>query len=139
MDELMDRVLYELDKGYHCSQVMMRLSMDLRGIDDPFTIRALGALGGGMFAQRACGTLTGGACLLASYFSREEGEPEPAAYQNLVRKLAIWFEETYGSIECRNLVGSDLGRASTLCPRMMAETFAKCLELLEEEGVDPYE
>ena len=117
---------------------MMRLSMELRGLDDPFVMRVMGALGGGMFAQRTCGTLTGGACLLSSYFPQSEGA-ETAAYPDLVRQLVAWFEKTYGTTECRDLAGAGMATAAEVCPRLMAETFAKCMELLEEAGIDIYE
>lgn len=136
--ELEEQVMDLLQKGYHCSQVMMQLSMDLRGIQDPFLIRALGALGGGMFAQRACGTLTGAVCVLGSYFPRGEGEAEPRGYQELANELADWFERTFGSLECRDLVEFRRDKIMAFCPAVMARTFEKVLELLEEHDIDPY-
>lgn len=136
IDEL---VMEQLAKGHHCSQTMMQLSMDLREMDDPFTIRALGALGGGMFAQRACGTLTGAVCVISSYFPRGEGDPEPKGYQPLARELVEWFEKEYGSIDCRDLVQFDREHIMQFCPGLMARTFEKCLEILETNGIDPTE
>jgi C_GCAxxG_C_C family probable redox protein len=124
-------------KGFHCSQVMMKLSMEMRGIDDPFTIRALGALGGGMASQRTCGTLTGGACVLSSYFSREEGEPEPDAYKELVREFVSWFEGENGSLECGELVENDRMKRLDFCPGLMAKSFAKIVEILDDYNIDP--
>ena len=137
--DLDERIMELLGKGYHCSQVMMQLSLDLRGIDSPFTMRALGALGGGMFAQRTCGTLTGGVCALSSYFPRGEGEPEPREYQAPARELVEWFEAENGSADCRDLVQFNMEAIMQFCPGLMARTFEKCAEILEAHGIDPTE
>lgn len=132
-----EHVMNNLSKGLHCSQTMMQLSLDLRGIENPLVVRSLGALGGGMFLQRTCGTLTGAACALASYFPRGEREPEPSGYQEPVKKLVEWFEQEYGSIECRDLVEFNSASMAAFCPGLMARTFEKLLEILEEYDIDP--
>lgn len=137
--DLNERVMDLLANGLHCSQIMLQLSLDLREREEPFTLRALGALGGGMFAQRTCGTLTGGVCALSSYFPREEGEREPTGYQPLAKELVEWFEGEYGSIECRELVEFDRPHIMAFCPGLMARTFEKCVEILEAHGIDPAE
>lgn len=133
-----DKVMEYLLNGLHCSQVVFQLSLDLREREEPFTVRTLGALGGGMFCQRACGTVTGGVCLISSYFPREDGEPEPMGYQQPARQLVQWFEQEYGSLNCCDLVLYDQEHIMQKCPGMMARTFEKCIEILEEHGVDPY-
>lgn len=138
--ELDERVMELSQKGYHCSQIMMQLSLDLREREEPFTIRSLGALGGGMFAKRNCGTLTGGVAMLSSYFPREAGEPEPEAYQAIAKELVEWFEKENGSINCGDLVDiDDMETVMNFCPGLIARTFEKCLELMEAHGIDPTE
>lgn len=137
--ELENLIMKHLENGLHCSQIMMQLSLDMREIDEPFTIRAIAGLSGGMFAQRTCGTLTGGACVLSSYFPRKDGEPEPTGYQNAVKKLVEWFEKENGSMECRELVQFDVAHIMNFCPGLIARTFEKCVEILEECGIDPTE
>jgi C_GCAxxG_C_C family probable redox protein len=139
MSTLENKILEEMQQGYHCSQIMMRLAMEMRGIDDPFTIRALGALGGGMASQRACGTLTGGACVLSSYFTRDEGEPEPDGYKELVREFVSWFESENGSLECGDLVENDRMKRLAFCPGLMERSFEKIMEILENHEIDPSE
>lgn len=135
--ELRDRILDLLGEGYHCSQIMMILSLDMREREEPFTIRALGALGGGMYARRTCGTLTGGVAMLSSYFTREEGEPEPEGYKELAKELVEWFESDNGSIDCRDIVEFDWEEIMKTCPALLERTFLKCLEILEENTIDP--
>lgn len=139
MADIIEHVSVHLANGLHCSQVMMQLSLDMRGKDEPFVIRSLGALGGGMFAQRTCGTLTGAVCALSSYFPRNEGEKEPRDYQEPAKKLVEWFQGEYGSIECRDLVEYKRPSIMAVCPELMANTFEKLLEILEEYGIDPTE
>lgn len=136
---LQERIQELILHGYHCSQIMMQLSLDLRNREEEFTIRALGALGGGMFAQRTCGTLIGGVLLLSSYFKRGEGEPEPTGYQQCAKELVEWFEQEFKSIECRDIVVFDKEEILRTCPGVMEKTFIKCLEILEENQIDPEE
>jgi hypothetical protein len=137
MSELGDKIMEEMYRGHHCSQVMMILSMKMRGIDDPFTIRALGALANGMFAQRTCGTLTGGVCALSSYFARRSGEAEPDGYKALAQEFVEWFEKENGGLDCRDLVGNDREKKLQFCPGLMEKSFAKLVEILENHGIDP--
>ncbi|MDL2294391.1 C-GCAxxG-C-C family protein [Ruminococcaceae bacterium OttesenSCG-928-D13] len=119
-------------QGYHCSQTMMLVSMELRGIEDDFTIRALGALGGGMSDQRTCGALVGAVCALSSHYPRPEGEPEPAGYKPPAKELVQWFQQEFGSIECRDLVEYDKAIIAQVCPGIMAKTFEKMQEILKK-------
>lgn len=135
--ELDERIMELLQQGYHCSQVMMQLSLDLRDKEEPFTMRSLGALGGGMFARRTCGTLTGACAMLSSYYDRASGEPEPTAYQEIARELVESFEKDNSSIECRDLVEFDMEKIMQFCPGLMERTFNKCLDLMEAHNIDP--
>jgi len=137
MTDLTDYILELLDQGYHCSQVMMQLALDMRGEDNPVLVRAMGGLGGGMYLHHNCGTLTGGACVLSSYVPREEGEPEPEIYKDMVRELVSWFESEHGSIQCRDLVAEDRESIMAFCPGLMERTFLKVLEILQAHGFDP--
>ncbi len=139
MSQLDDLVMESLQSGLHCSQTMMKLSLDLRGIENPLLIRAMGALGGGMFCQRACGTLTGGVCVLSSYVPRPEGAPEPTEYQQMAKELVEWFRQANGSLDCCDLVEFRMDKIMAFCPGLMARTFEKVLEILEAHGYDPYE
>ncbi|MDR2052945.1 MAG: C-GCAxxG-C-C family protein [Treponema sp.] len=137
MPALGDKIMEELFRGHHCSQVMMLLSMKLRGIDDPFTIRALGGLANGMFSQRTCGTLTGAICTLSSYFARRSGEAEPSGYREPAQEFVEWFEKENGSLECRDLVANDRAKMLEFCPGLMERSFEKLVEILESHGIDP--
>lgn len=139
MSSLSDRIMELSGMGYHCSQIIMQLSLDLREAENEQMIRALGALGGGMFCQDNCGTLTGGVCVLGSYCPREEGEPEPTEYQDMAKELVQYFEETNGSVNCRDLVNFDRESIMAFCPGLIERTFEKIVEILEDHGIDIYD
>lgn len=137
--ELKDYIQQLLSEGYHCSQVMMKLSQAMRGQENEPMIRALGGLAGGMFMRQNCGCLTGGACVLASYVDRAEGEVEPTEYQDMVRELVTWFEQENGSLQCRDLVSEDMVEVMNYCPGLMERTYQKVLDILQSHGIDPYQ
>lgn len=137
MTDLNDYILDLLSQGYHCSQVMMQLALAMRGEENPLLVRSMGGLGGGMFLRHNCGTLTGGACVLASYVPRAEGEPEPEIYKEMVKELGTWFESENGSVQCKDLVAEDMESIMSFCPGLIARTFEKVLEILESHGFDP--
>ncbi len=138
MQSLEALVKEQLQNGLHCSQVMMQLSLDMRGLDHPFAVRALGALGGGMCAQRTCGTLTGAVAAIGTYFPRGATQPEPAGYQAPARELVAWFTQEYGSLECRELLAGAPSGMAGFCPKLMVATFEKMLDILEAQGVGLY-
>jgi C_GCAxxG_C_C family probable redox protein len=137
MSDLSDKLQEALEKGYHCSQALMWLSLELRSIGNPLLIRAMGGLALGMFSSKTCGALTGAACVLSSYFPREEGESEPVAYRAPVHDFLTWFKDQFGSTECFELVENDQGQIQRFCPILMEKCFAKIAELIGELGIDP--
>ncbi|MDR2501398.1 MAG: C-GCAxxG-C-C family protein [Treponema sp.] len=137
MTGLPEKIIEGLQLGYHCAQIMMWMSMEMRDIKNPFILRSLGALQAGMSCRRVCGTLTGGVCVLSSYFNRQPGEREPAGYQEPAREFVAWFEETNGSLDCRELIGAEGQRMLQYCPGLMERSFEKVLALLEARGIDP--
>ena len=138
MTDLDDYIAELSGQGYHCSQIMMQLSLALRQQEDPLLIRSLGGLGGGMYRGKTCGTLIGASCVLASYVPRAEGEPEPELYKAMVREVVDWFETVQVSLECRELLKQDSISKVNLCPGRMAQTFEKVIEILESHGIDPH-
>jgi hypothetical protein len=129
---IMEKVIEGLNRGYHCSQIMAWMTLEMRGLSDPLLLRALGGLRKGMFRDRCCGTLTGCVCALSSYVPRPEGEPEPMdGYRPLVEEFTDWFIKTNGTTECGEIL-----RRDQYCPGLMERSFTKMLEILESHGID---
>ncbi len=140
MDELMERIMALSMEGFGCSQIMVKLALEMQGKENEDMMRALCGLRGGMVTRRACGTLTGGCCMLG-YFCGS-GLPHEATgkgYPNMIADFANWFEEHFQSCECAQLVGPTKEERMQTCPSIMKESFEKCMELLYANGYDPNE
>ena len=128
-----------MSKGMHCSQAMMLVMNELREIDNPDLVRASGGLGGGMFSGENCGALTGGACILGLFGARSAINDEPVYdYHTAIKELVKWFSAEFRSIECNDLALEESGERLEACKEIVVKTFNKCLEILDENGVDIY-
>ena len=66
--DLYERIAELGSMGYHCSQMMMIMTLETIGEENPQLVKALGGLGGGIgYCGDTCGCLTGGACAIG-YF-----------------------------------------------------------------------
>ena len=132
MEKLENRIVQLQKAGLNCCQVMVQLSFELRGIDEPDVIESLLGFGFGMQSQHICGTLSGGCYLLSSYT-----EVEPALRKEMVKSYVSWFEEKFGSLLCRDLVHGDRMKIAEFCPGLIRKNFEQCLKLLSDNGIDP--
>jgi hypothetical protein len=129
MSDTETRILVLARQGYCCSQILIKLGLEAQGKDNPDLINAVAGLCEGLYWGMCCGTLTGAACLLSLY------DKEKAA-SDMIPKLADWFERTYtqsyGGIQCCEILADNPMNKLERCPRIMVETFEKCRELLAE-------
>jgi hypothetical protein len=144
MDELMMRMLQLAAKGYVCSQIMIKLALELRGEENPALVRAMAGPGYGCGSGAAtCGALMGGGCVLALYAAPAR-EDEVCSEQLIPMQEALgeWFQERIGrqhdGIACDQIVGAGGPAASRQrCGSIVAETYAKVMEILGDHGIDP--
>lgn len=118
-------------KGLCCSQIMVQMGLEKKGDDIPELVDAVAGLCGGLHSGLCCGILTGACCLLSMC-------DKANAKSTMIPRLVEWFQKTYtpqyGDITCKAIVGDSLAHRMERCPRMMAETYDKCRELLAEFG-----
>jgi len=135
--------LMELSRqGFYCSQILLMLRLEAEGKENPDLVRTLGGLAGGLgFCGKACGALTGGACLIAYYASK--GSPEEMADNRLnemIAELLTWFEEEvggqYGGTDCSVILDGDMANRSSRCPKIVEGVYYKAMEILNENGYD---
>jgi len=138
--DLFDRVMELSRYGYFCSQILAILMLELRGEENPGLVKAMGGLNGGVgFSQGCCGCLSGGACLI-SYFTGkgEDTERDDVQHKPAMAEFTQWFEEEvasdYGGIDCRDITKGNPAKRVEYCPQIIASTFEKCMEILEERG-----
>lgn len=139
--DLLDRILELSRYGYFCSQILMILTLESQGMENPDLVKALGGLNGGVgFSGGCCGCLTGGACLL-SWFTGKEGDTglELPEHKSAMGDFTRWFEEEmtaeYGGIDCRDITRGNPAKRVEYCPQIIAATFEKCMEILSEKGL----
>ena len=112
-------------KGYCCSQLVVTIA-GLEPLDEENDglLRSLRGLCIGMYNQKACGALTGGACALSLHLQGN-------SLTEACRKLTEWFESRFGDVDCKDLIG--IATAPTmLCMDIVRETCEKCIEMLME-------
>ena len=141
--DLFERVMELSRYGYFCSQILAILALKALGEENPGLVRAMGGLNGGVgYSQGCCGCMTGGACLI-SYFT---GKGEDTGYEDPQHKPAMaeftqWFEEEmtagYGGIDCRDITKGNPAKRVEYCPQIIAATFEKCMEILQERELLP--
>jgi len=143
MDDVMMHLLQLSGRGYGCSQILLRLFLELRGEDNPALIRSMSGLAYGCGAGRAtCGTLTGGCCVLGLYAGKGTDEEQGSdRLMLMLQELSDWFEErvggAYGGIVCDIIVGEDGPPAARRrCGTIVAETYTKVLEILSANGFE---
>ena len=60
-------------------------------------------------------------------------------HKSAIGEFARWFEEEmnleYGSIDCRDIVGTSPAKKVQYCPQIIAAVYEKCLEILESKGL----
>ena len=143
MDDTMLRMMRLAQKGYTCSQILILLALEARGEQNPALVRAAAGLAYGCGTGKgSCGVLTGGSCVIALFAGKgSDEEQESEKFMMMLQDLSDWFSERvggqYGGIECQAIVGEE-GPASARqrCGGILAETYAKVVEILIANGFD---
>lgn len=141
MDELYMEMLELSSKGYYCSQILMKIILDIEEKENTDLIRAMGGLTGGLgFNQKICGALTGGACVLGYFASKgEDDEIEDEKLGVMVKDLIEWFENDGSDskgINCYDILDGDFNNKSKTCPKLVLNTFEKIVEILNGYGYE---
>ncbi|WKY47144.1 C-GCAxxG-C-C family protein [Eubacteriaceae bacterium ES3] len=146
MDELEFDLFRLASKGYCCSQIIMKMALDLEGLENQDLIRAMGGLCNGIGgSQKTCGVLTGAIAVFGLYAGKgADGEYEKPGYNRMVQEFMEWFEAENGSTECIDLIGLTQFESAgatypVKCGELIKEGYVKMLELLEENGYEPGE
>lgn len=131
-------------QGIDCSQIVMGYAADKAGIDSDEALRISSAFGGGMWAGRTCGCVTG--ALMALGLKYGYSEPGSTEEKNTVLAKKMEFEEKFaaqnGSVVCKEILGYDLSKPEemkeimeknllfTLCPKVVCSACKMMDELL---------
>ena len=145
MDDHQIQMLKLAGAGYSCSLILILLALAARGEENPALVRSMAGLAYGCGSGRAtCGALTGGCCLLALYAGKgSAAETESENLPLMASELSDWFESgfgvRYGAVTCEAITGQEgPAAARQRCGRLVADTWAKAVEILVAHGIDPY-
>jgi len=144
MDDLTIRIMQLSGRGYCCSQILALLALDAQGRQNPDLVRALSGLCLGVGNSGGnCGVLSGAACLLALYAGKGADEEKadeklPLLYAELTDWFARTVGETYGGINCSDILGEEERQPQPgRCGPILLSTYRQVLEILTENGFDP--
>ena len=95
-------------EGYTCAQSLVLAFADLLDVDEKQLMKLCSSFGGGISRLReVCGAESGTAMVLGLFYGfdgPDTGEVKNAHYAR-VQECALAFEEVYGTIVCRELLG----------------------------------
>lgn len=100
--------------GANCAQAVLVAFADLCGMDEKTAYRLSAPFGGGLGRQReVCGAVSGMCMVLGLLYGYDDltDGPAKAEHYRVVQSLCGEFKEAFGSIICRELLGTK--RATT--------------------------
>lgn len=144
MDDFQFDILRLGSQGFCCAQIPVQLMLEAHGRENSGLMRTLSALCHGFPDNSGvCGALLGGAALLGYFAGKGSAESEADERLALMQnELGEWFKDRcanrFSGIDCVDITG-DGSPDQEVCGSLIAETHAKVLELLMENGFDPQE
>ena len=141
MDDMIFSLMRLKAKGFCCAQIILVLALEAQGKTNADLVRSMGGLCFGINGSgEVCGALSGGACLISLYAGK--GGDEEAAddqYMAMAGELADWFRGAagveYGGTRCDEILERYPDRS--MCGRIVADTYVKCMDILVRHGFDP--
>ena len=135
-------LMYKLaSQGYCCSQILMLMDLEERGIENTELVKSMAGLCVGTGGSgRTCGIVTGGACLIGNYAGKGslEDHNDPNL-SKMILEYMEWFEGENGSMDCGDIVGVDSLKDirtnmvyPVKCGNLMSSSYRKLKEILEK-------
>ena len=98
------------DSGLYCAESVLKVIADEENIESPLIPGiATGFCSGMSRTCNMCGALTGGILALNVVFCRSLSEESVEENYKAVQSLINKFENEFGTTNCRELLGCDLG------------------------------
>lgn len=114
-------------KGYCCSQIIMQMGLEAIGKENDDLILAMKGLCDGMRHGEICGTLSSAICLLYLVDSDRA--------ENLSDELYDWFEDSYGSTGCEEILEGNPLNKSIICGGLVENTYLKLTEMFLDNDI----
>jgi C_GCAxxG_C_C family probable redox protein len=141
MDDMSFQLFKLRNSGYCCTQILVKMALDAEEKENSDVMKAVNGLCmgiGGM--QMTCGLLTGGIAILGLYAGKGKDSEQPhPEFFNMVAEYTDWFEEEFGSTECKDIIGecsmAEYKSNQSLlskCGDMLIKCYVKLQEILSE-------
>ncbi len=118
-----DLLDYKL-KGYCCSQIVADVCLKKMGKENQDLVDACAGLCIGLSIEANCALVSSAVMMMTLKDPKEASEWA-------VRDFIDWFEEAYGTIECRDIIQGNQLLVFEKCPAMIEATISKIDELME--------
>ncbi len=107
-----ERALWNFSRGFNCAQSVVSAFSQELGLDRKMGHRVSQSFGGGMARLGlACGAVTGGLIVIGLKYGKTEAKDNASrdkAYA-VSREFVRRFEARHGSLNCRTLLGHNIG------------------------------
>ncbi len=139
-------------EGYSCSQAVLSARCEKYGLDQKTALTIAAGFGGGMGRTGgACGAVTGAISIIGLHAGSDKAR-DTAAKENtyrIVREFIAGFEEDFGSVNCKELLGCDIGTPSgyskarkhgmfeNVCPRFVDGALEILDRVMEDDEHKP--
>ena len=138
----LDERIMELSRhGYACGQILAKLLLETIGEENPALVRCMQGLNGGIGSSGdVCGCMAAGCCLI-SYFTGKPADDEfdSPHHKGAMGEFTSWFHDEmelqYMGYDCEQIVGTNPAKKVQYCPGIIAATYEKCMEILENRGL----
>ena len=122
--DLEERIMELSRYGYACGQILAILLLETIGEENPALVRCMQGLNGGIGSS-------GDVCGDTDY--------ENQHHKGAMGEFTNWFHDEmeleYMSYDCSGIVGTNPAKKVQYCPGIIAATYEKCMEILENRGL----
>ena len=102
----------QFEKGFSCAPSVLSTYSEQLGLDKALALKVACGFGGGIGRTgRTCGAVTGAVMVIGLKHGQADVADEESRQEThkLVKKFIDKFTGLHGSVECRELIGYDLG------------------------------
>ncbi|NTW71401.1 MAG: C_GCAxxG_C_C family protein [Eubacteriaceae bacterium] len=145
MDDIAFGMFKLANAGYCCSQIMIKMVLDLEEKENSDLIGAANGLCLGMGGlQKTCGVLAGGILILGLYAGKRSDTTYPRdEFYGMLKEYTEWFEDEFESTDCIDIIGvcdiqdyTNNQQYRMKCGDILTKNFEKLLQILEENGFE---
>lgn len=131
------------NSGYCCSQIMMIMHLDDTGQENVPLVKSMSGLCAGIGScGKACGALTGAACIFGIYAGKgTDIEIRDDNLKKMIQQFAQWFEDEFEYSECVDIITVDVLKDinehevyPVKCGNIIQKSYNKINEILKEYG-----